>query len=138
MGDGTRLAIAIAFIFAAGVAFFFAFHPMGVGGTSVDNADSALQWLMQEYQITATDSAGTAADAGGAGATPTTNVNQPGAIPGVTPPAEPGVTAPGFGGSGGQIPGVNAEPTGPSVLWQLYRNKGYQSPISYPALNHGM
>jgi hypothetical protein len=112
MGDGTRLAIAIAFIFAAGVAFFFAFHPMGVGGTSVDNADSALQWLMQEYQITATDTAGTAADAGGNPA-PTTNVNQPGAIPGVTPPAEPGVTAPGFGG--GQIPGVNAEPTGPSV-----------------------
>src|SRR5580692_9274650 len=116
MGDGVRLAIAIAFIFAAGVAFFFAFHPMGVGGTSVDNADSALQWLMQEFQVTAGDTSGTpAGNAGGSNpTTPAINVNQPGAIPGVTPAVQPGVTAPGFE-PGGQIPGVNQQPTGPSV-----------------------
>jgi hypothetical protein len=45
---------------------------------------------------------------------PSIDVNQPGAIPGVTPAAQPGVTAPGFL-PGGQIPGVNAEPTGPST-----------------------
>ena len=114
MGDGVRLAIAIAFLFAAGIAFFFAFHPNGVGGTSVDNADSALQWLMQEFQVTAADSTGTAADAGGQGPSPTLDVNKPGAIPGVTPAVQPGVTAPGFL-PGGQIPGVNQEPTGPST-----------------------
>jgi hypothetical protein len=126
MGDGVRLAIAIAFIFAAGVAFFFAFHPNGVGGTSVDNADSALEWLMQEYQLTAGDTSGVpAGDSGGSSPLPSVDVNQPGAIPGVTPAAQPGVTAPGFGGSGGSIPGVNAQPTGPSVLWQLYRSRAY-------------
>jgi hypothetical protein len=114
MGDGVRLAIAIAFIFAAGVAFFFAFHPNGVGGSNVDDADSALEWLMDQFQITAGDTSGTpASNAGGSGAQPSIDVNQPGAIPGVTPSIQPGVTAPGFGG--GQIPGVNAEPTGPSV-----------------------
>lgn len=58
MGDGVRLAIAIAFVFAAGIAFFFAFHPYGVGGGSVDNADSALGWLMQEYQLASGDDTG--------------------------------------------------------------------------------
>jgi hypothetical protein len=92
MGDGVRLAIAIAFIFAAGVAFFFAFHPNGVGGSSVDNADSALQWLMQEFQVTAGDTSGEpTGNAGGSG--PEINVsNTP--IPGVTPAPQPGVSAP--------------------------------------------
>lgn len=111
MGDGVRLAIAIAFIFAAGVAFFFAFHPYGVGGTDVRNPDSMLEWLIGEFQVTAGDTSGTpAGDAGGSN--PAINVNQPGAIPGVTPSIQPGVTAPGFGG--GQIPGVNAEAPGPT------------------------
>ena len=79
MGDGVRLAIAIAFIFAAGVAFFFAFHPNGVGGTSVDNADSALQWLMQEFQVTAGDTSGEpGGDAGGSG---NPSASQPGGQP---------------------------------------------------------
>lgn len=114
MGNGARLAIAIAFIFAAGVAFFFAFHPYGVDGGSINNADSALGWLMQEFQATAGDTSAVPLGNSGADIGPSIDVNQPGAIPGVTPPIEPGVTAPGFTGSGGTIPGVNAQPTGPS------------------------
>jgi len=116
MGDGPRLAIAIALLFAAGVAFFFAFHPYGVDGGSINSADSALGWLMQEFQATAGDTSavpeGQPGAVGGTGQ-PSIDVNQPGAIPGVTPSVQPGVTAPGFGG--GEIPGVNAQPTGPSV-----------------------
>lgn len=80
MGDGVRLAIAIAFVMAAGIAFFFAFHPNGVGGTSVDNADSALQWLMQEFEVTAGDTSGEpGGNAGGSGTSP--SADQPGGTP---------------------------------------------------------
>lgn len=51
MGDGNRLAIAIAVLFLAGIAFFFAFHPSGVQGAT--NPDNALSWLMNEFQTTA-------------------------------------------------------------------------------------
>jgi hypothetical protein len=51
MGDGTRLAIAIAILFLAGIAFFFAFHPSGVVGAN--NPDDALSWLINEFQTTA-------------------------------------------------------------------------------------
>jgi hypothetical protein len=84
MGDGVRLAIAIAFVMAAGIAFFFAFHPNGVGGTSVDNADSALQWLMQEFEVTAGDTSGEpAGNAGGSGGVSATSpsADQPGGTP---------------------------------------------------------
>jgi len=47
MENGTRLAIAILMLFLAMVAFFFAFHPGGV--ENVTNADTALQWLMGEF-----------------------------------------------------------------------------------------
>lgn len=51
MGDGTRLAMAIAMLFLAMVAFFFAFHPQGV--TGVKNPGDALQWLETQFQNTA-------------------------------------------------------------------------------------
>lgn len=51
MGDGTRLAMAIAMLFLAMVAFFFAFHPQGV--TGVTNPKTALQWLETQFQTTA-------------------------------------------------------------------------------------
>ena len=51
MGDGTRLAIAIAVLFLAGVAFFFAFHPNGVQNAT--NPDNMLEWLMTAFQTTA-------------------------------------------------------------------------------------
>jgi len=51
MGEGNRLAIAIAILFLAGIAFFFAFHPSGVQGAT--NPDNALSWLMNEFQTTA-------------------------------------------------------------------------------------
>lgn len=51
MGGGTRLAIAIAILFLAMVCFFFAFHPGGVQGVSDPN--TMLQWLMGEFQNTA-------------------------------------------------------------------------------------
>jgi hypothetical protein len=49
--NGTRLAIAILMMFLAMIAFFFAFHPGGV--ENVHNPDSALQWLMGEFDKTA-------------------------------------------------------------------------------------
>jgi hypothetical protein len=48
---GTKLAIAIAILFLAMVCFFFAFHPGGVQGVS--DPDTMLQWLMGEFQNTA-------------------------------------------------------------------------------------
>jgi uncharacterized paraquat-inducible protein A len=51
MGDGARLALAIAMLFLAMVAFFFAFHPQGV--TGVTNPVTALQWLETQFQNTA-------------------------------------------------------------------------------------
>ena len=51
MENGTRLAIAILMMFLAMIAFFFAFHPGGV--ENVHNPDSALQWLMGEFDKTA-------------------------------------------------------------------------------------
>lgn len=49
MEGGTRLAIAILMIFLAMVAFFFAFHPNGV--ENVHNPDTALQWLMGQFDV---------------------------------------------------------------------------------------
>lgn len=78
MGDGTRLAIAIAILFLAGVAFFFAFHPSGVAGAT--NPDNALEWLMNEFQATAGGTSGNpAGDAGGTGTSP--SADQPGGQP---------------------------------------------------------
>lgn len=51
MGDGARLAIAIAMLFLAMVAFFFAFHPQGV--TGVTNPKTALEWLETQFETTA-------------------------------------------------------------------------------------
>lgn len=76
MGSGTRLAIAILILFLAMVCFFFAFHPGGVQGVS--DPDTMLQWLMGEFQNTAsgnTISAATiagdeATGGGGGGGTP--------------------------------------------------------------------
>lgn len=51
MGNGTRLAVAILVLFVAMVCFFFAFHPGGVQGVS--DPDTMLEWLMGEYQTTA-------------------------------------------------------------------------------------
>jgi len=100
MGDGTRLAIAIAFLFAAGVAFFFAFHPYGVDGGSIDSADSAIGWLMQEFQATAGD-------------TNAVPVGQPGAKNGIGNPAQdvqtPNATQP----TAGANPDINVPGTGP-------------------------
>ena len=72
MGNGTRLAIAIMILFLAMVAFFFAFHPQGV--ENVTDGPSALQWLMGEFDETAS---GTAANANqsNAGATPAQTTN---------------------------------------------------------------
>lgn len=75
MGDGTRLAIAIAILFLAGVAFFFAFHPSGVAGAT--NPDNALEWLMNEFQETAGVTATAPADAGAA----SPSADQPGGQP---------------------------------------------------------
>jgi hypothetical protein len=50
MGNGTRLAIAILILFAAMVAFFFAFHPHGV--QNVTYGPSALQWIMGQFDNT--------------------------------------------------------------------------------------
>lgn len=61
MANGTRLAIAILFMFLAMVAFFFAFHPGGVQGVS--DPDTMLQWLMNSWQTTA--SGGTSTSGGG-------------------------------------------------------------------------
>jgi hypothetical protein len=49
MEGGTRLAVAILVLFLAMVCFFFAFHPNGV--ENVKNPDSALQWLMGEFDV---------------------------------------------------------------------------------------
>lgn len=51
MEDGTRLAIAILMMFLSMICFFFAFHPGGV--QNVTNPDTALQWLMGEFDKTA-------------------------------------------------------------------------------------
>lgn len=59
MGDGTRLAIAIAMLFLAMVAMFFAFHPQGV--TGVTNPATALQWLETQFTNTASGASTTAA-----------------------------------------------------------------------------
>jgi hypothetical protein len=48
MGDGVKLATAIAVMWLALVFFFFAFHPGGVEGVS--NPVQMLQWLMNEFQ----------------------------------------------------------------------------------------
>lgn len=52
MEGGTRLAIAILMMFLAMLCFFFAFHPGGV--ENVHNPDSALQWLMGEFDKAST------------------------------------------------------------------------------------
>lgn len=75
MGDGTRFAIAIAIFFAAGFAFFIAFHPSG--STAANHPDDVLQWLLGEYQQTA----GTGSPAPAAGVAPsgtTPNATTPG------------------------------------------------------------
>jgi hypothetical protein len=77
MGDGTRLAIAIAVLFLAGVAFFFAFHPSGVAGAT--NPDNALEWLMNEFQQTAGVTATNPPSDAGAGSSP--SADQPGGQP---------------------------------------------------------
>jgi hypothetical protein len=76
MGDGTRLAIAIAVLFLAGVAFFFAFHPSGVAGAT--NPDNALEWLMNEFQETAGVQQGTGSNPGAA---TSPSADQPGGQP---------------------------------------------------------
>jgi hypothetical protein len=82
MGDGVRLAIAIALLFSAGIAFFFAFHPGGV--VAATNPDNALAWLMDEFQETAGDTSSTGDTSGTVPQTPT--------IPGVTPAPQSGVS----------------------------------------------
>jgi hypothetical protein len=51
MGDGTRLALAIAMMFLAMLCFFVAFHPGGIQGVS--DPDTMLEWLMGEFNNTA-------------------------------------------------------------------------------------
>lgn len=73
MGGGTRLAIAILILFLAMVCFFFAFHPGGVQGVS--DPDTMLQWLMGEFQNTASGNPVSAATI--AGTPDITGVNAP-------------------------------------------------------------
>jgi hypothetical protein len=83
MGDGTRLAIAIAVLFLAGVAFFFAFHPNGVQNAT--NPDNMLEWLMTAFQTTA-------AGESPANAVPPTVDFSTTPVAGVTPQPQPGVS----------------------------------------------
>lgn len=132
MGGGARLAIAIAILFLAMVCFFFAFHPGGVQGVSDPN--TMLQWLMGEFQNTASG------NQLGASAITNDTANSPTA-PGVQVP--PSATA-------GQttIPGVNqpssqTQPGPPAVtpnpvtnpgafgiLWLLSLHRIRERPIS--------
>lgn len=50
MDNGVRLAIAIMMLFLSMICFFFAFHPNGV--ENVTNPDTALKWLMGEFDKT--------------------------------------------------------------------------------------
>src|SRR5271170_3267160 len=61
MGDGTKLAVAIAVMWIAMVFFFFAFHPGGV--ENVSNPGEMLQWLLKEFtNITSAGGAATTSD----------------------------------------------------------------------------
>jgi hypothetical protein len=82
MGDGVRLALAIAVLFLAGIAFFFAFHPNGVTGAT--NPDNALEWLMSAFNTTAAGAVPETAE-------PTIDVATT-PIAGVTPQPQPGVS----------------------------------------------
>ena len=63
MGDGTKLAVAIAVMWIAMVFFFFAFHPGGV--ENVSNPGEMLQWLMKEFGNITGGNTATAADVTG-------------------------------------------------------------------------
>jgi hypothetical protein len=71
MDGGIRLAIAIAVIFLAMVAFFFAFHPGGVQGIS--DPDTMLQWLMGEFENTANPGSANSGQPGADEGTPSSN-----------------------------------------------------------------
>jgi len=60
MEGGTRLAVAILVLFVAMICFFFAFHPKGV--ENVTNPDSALQWLMGEFDLASSSPGSNAAN----------------------------------------------------------------------------
>lgn len=109
MGGGTRLAIAILILFIAMVCFFFAFHPGGVQGVSDPN--TMLQWLMGEFENTASgnqigpdqisDIANSPTAAGvqvppssSAGNVTIPGVNAPTGVPGASLPPNP-ITNPG-------------------------------------------
>jgi len=74
MGDGTKLAIAIMMLLIAGICFFFAFHPNGVDlDTYGDNPDGILQFLIDQFNATATGAnvngpSNSGADTGNSGA----------------------------------------------------------------------
>jgi hypothetical protein len=114
MGNGTRFAIAILILFLAMVCFFFAFHPGGVQGVS--DPDTMLQWLMGEFQNTASGNPLPASVIGQgdiansptapgvqvppsstAGQTFIPGVNEPTGIPGANTPPNP-ITTPGLFG----------------------------------------
>lgn len=88
MGGGSRLAIAILILFLAMVCFFFAFHPGGVQGVSDPN--TMLQWLMGEFQNTASGNTltpGQIANIPGSNTPDVPGVNQPSSQSSNAPPA---------------------------------------------------